>query len=110
MRKSFYLIGVLLVLVFGGIAIGSFWMDNSESIQLQFLSWRTKPVSLGALVIICFSSGVLIASALVSGSLFSRYFEVRRLRRENSALQKMLELKDRNLEAGEKKQLAANSD
>jgi len=96
MKRGLMSVGVLVLILIGALLVGRFWMDNSELIRLRFLSWRTQEISLGALSLLSFGSGVLVTAALLTSGMFSKHFEARRLRRENSALQTLLERSDRS--------------
>jgi len=95
-RRGIYFIIVVLLVVGGAFALARFLNENSDVIQLKFIYWQTKEVALGSLVLISFFLGVFISSLFLMGSLFSKYFEARRLRRENTALQKMMEIREKN--------------
>lgn len=68
-----------------------FFRQNPEAIQVEFLRWRTQPVSKGFLVFLSFFIGVFVALFFALAGIFSKSMEVSRLRRENRALQKILE-------------------
>lgn len=94
MKRSLkFLIFVVLVFI---VAFGlqRFLSENAFPTQVQFLLWRTKEVSLGLLVALSFLSGILLASLFLITALFSSMMTSRRLKRENAALQRMIELKD----------------
>ncbi|PIR21901.1 MAG: hypothetical protein COV44_10820 [Deltaproteobacteria bacterium CG11_big_fil_rev_8_21_14_0_20_45_16] len=95
MRRSLYYIFILTLIILGGVALGRFWVENAEPAQLMFLEWRTKPTSMASLIIISFSVGVVLSSTVLTGSMLSKFLEAKRLRRENTALQKMMELKEK---------------
>ena len=97
MKRDFFLIFVFLVMIIGSLSIGRLWMENADPIQLKFFYWQTKELSSGSLVILSFVIGFALASLVLIGGTFSKYIEARRLRRENSALQKLIEAKEKHL-------------
>jgi hypothetical protein len=69
----------------------SFMRDNPESIQLQIFYWRLLPVSLGVLVLSSFALGFVVSFLIFLFWGTSLFWEARRLRREISSLQQMLD-------------------
>jgi uncharacterized integral membrane protein len=69
----------------------SFIRENPESIQLQIFYWRLLPVSLGVLVLGSLAIGFLVSFLIFLFWGTSLLWEARRLRRETSSLQQMLD-------------------
>jgi uncharacterized integral membrane protein len=82
-------------LVFGGGAfvLSKFFDENADSLQLQLLGWRTRSVGVGVLVTFVFFAGVFVGLFLTFTATLSKSIEASRLKRENLALQKILEEK-----------------
>ncbi len=69
----------------------SFIHENPESIQLQIFYWRLLPVSLGVLVLSSIAIGFLASFLIFILWGAGLFWETRRLRREMSSLQQMLD-------------------
>lgn len=82
--------GLVFFLGFVFVVI-QFMNDNSDAVQLQFMAWRTKSLSLGMMAFLLFITGFAVAFILALGAVISQSIEAARLRRENQALQKLLE-------------------
>lgn len=91
MKRAVRVLLVVLIIFVGGFALARFLNDNASPIQLQFLYWRTYEVSTGVLLSLVFLGGILLSTVFLLSSLLSKTLELRRLRRENSALQRMIE-------------------
>jgi len=85
----FHIILILLGLTF---FVGwRFIEENPEPLQLQIFYWRLLPVSLGTLVLISLAIGFLVSFLIFMTWGASLLWETRRLRRETSSLQRMLD-------------------
>ena len=93
MIRPIKIIFVIILIVVAGFLINRFLQSNQELVQLQFIYWRTKEFALGALVSLSFLLGLLISSGILTSQLVSKTLEARRMRRENDALQRLLETK-----------------
>lgn len=94
MRRGIFFVIYLVLLFVVGFGIARFLEENSNPVQLRFFLWRTKEAALGSLVSLSFLSGILLSSVVLLSTVFSRSMEAKRLRRENLALQKMVETKE----------------
>jgi uncharacterized integral membrane protein len=96
MKPSFKMLLAVVLLVAGSFLVARFFNENSESIQVQFLYWRTNEISKGALIGIVFLLGISVAALLAFSTVLSKSFEVSRLRRENQALRRLVESREDN--------------
>lgn len=71
--------------------LSRFFDENSDPLQIQLMNWRTKPVGTGVLVLMAFVLGFLLSFLVTFTAVVAKSLEVGRLKRETSALQKMLE-------------------
>lgn len=94
MKRAFVWIFILLFLFSLGLAIARFLNENSEMVQLYFLAWRTQEIALGLLVGFTFMIGALLSAFVLIGLVLSKSIEIRRLNRELSALQRLMEIKE----------------
>jgi uncharacterized integral membrane protein len=101
MRKAIWILLSLLFVFGGAFLLARFLEENSQREALRFFLWRTKEFPLGYMVSLSFLGGLVLASALLLSQLFSKSMELKRLRRELSALQKMLEMKEKSTAAPE---------
>jgi hypothetical protein len=85
----------LLVVVIGGLSflLSRFFEENSDSLQVQLLGWRTRPTGAGFLVASAFFLGMFFSLFFTFTAVIAKSFEASRFRRENLALQKLLEEK-----------------
>lgn len=98
-KRSVYFLLLILVVVIGAFALSSFLQDNGQATRLRFIGFQTKEVSLAILVLISFLLGLVFSSVILLSSSFVKHLEARRLRRENEALQKLLEKKEASQKA-----------
>jgi uncharacterized integral membrane protein len=96
MKQTIWILILLLVVVLGGFLLARFLEDNSQRESLRFFLWRTKEFPIGYMVSLSFMAGLLISSVLLLSNLLSRSIELRRLRREIGALQKILEVNEKS--------------
>lgn len=94
MKRGVVFVIYVLILFVLGFALARFLEENSQPIQLRFYLWRTKEIGLATLVSLSFLGGVILSSLFLLGTVFAKTMEAKRLRRENLALQKMMELKE----------------
>jgi uncharacterized integral membrane protein len=94
MRRALTWIFILLALSTLGFGLARFLSENSQTVQLYFLAWRTLESSLGILVGASFLLGALLSSFVLTGLVLSRSLEIRRLHRELSAVQRLMEIKE----------------
>lgn len=88
------LIWIHLMIIMIGLLFYVSWnfiQENPESAQLQIFYWRLLPVSVGVLVLSSLSIGFLISFAISMMWGAGLFWEARKLRRENSSLQRMLD-------------------
>lgn len=97
MKRSISFLLSVIAVVAGAFFLSRFFADNSEVVRLRFHVWQTKEVSLGYLCLFSFLAGLLLTSVFLVSNSVSKYFEAKRLRRENAALQKMLEMKEQKI-------------
>lgn len=85
--------GVIVLAVF----LSYFIQSNASEVQLKLLipfvglAQQTLPISLAWVVLLSFISGLVVSSAIMLVQLVRSWFQIRRLKRENSALQKLME-------------------
>jgi len=94
MRRAFIWISILLALLLLGLLLASFLNENAQVVQLYFLMWRTTEMSLGLLVTFSFLIGAVLSAFVLAGLVLSKSLELRRLRRELSAVQRLMEIKE----------------
>lgn len=100
MRRAFFWLFFLVLLFVCTAALSIFLTQNSQTISLYFgAEWmgfyRSREVAVGHLVLLSLGAGLFLSSFVLTGNLLSKNFELRRLRREIEALQRTLELKER---------------
>lgn len=77
----------------GGLSflLSRFFEENSDPLQAQLMGWRTKPIGTGLFVALTFFIGFFLSFILTFTAVVAKSIEAGRLRRENLALQKLLE-------------------
>lgn len=96
MKRLARLILFLTLVVASALLLTRFLSDNEELVQLRFINWRTKEISQALLTLIAFLSGIGLAIVLLFSAVVSKSMQVRRLRRENEALQRLVEAQSQN--------------
>ncbi len=91
MTRPFQFLFMMLFIVGGVIGLTLFLRQNPDPVQLEFIRWRTRPISEGAVAVLSFLIGVGFSLFFVVSAVISKSVESARLRRENLALQKMIE-------------------
>jgi len=86
-RTMILILGLLAVAYF----LARFFNENSEPTRLQFMIWRTKELSKGILLAITFLLGAFMTAFFGFSGIIAKSMEASRLRRENAALQRLLE-------------------
>lgn len=91
MRRSVTLIFFVALVVTAALGLSRFMADNADPQRLRFMMWQTREVTLGMLVMLSFLMGLGCSCLFLMSVMIKKALEARRLRRENVALQKLLE-------------------
>ncbi|TVQ80025.1 MAG: LapA family protein [Bradymonadales bacterium] len=94
MKRVFGILLIVAAVFVLGFALAHFLRENAQNVRLYFLAWRTYESSLGVLVSLSFIVGLLVSAVIFSGILISRSLELRRLKRELTALERLMEIKE----------------
>lgn len=97
MKRALYFAVFILLVVGCALSLTEFLNQNSEPLRLKFFYWQTKALSVAAYIVISFLLGLGLTMSVLVSVMFRKHFEARRLRRENSALQKLLSDKEKQL-------------
>lgn len=88
---------VIIFFVVVAVVTSYFFQNNNAQVQLKlilpFLGFarQTAPISLAWLSVSAFVIGFLVASGILLSQLLQQWFQIRRLKRENSALQRLID-------------------
>lgn len=88
---------VILFFLVGAVLLSYFIENNSTALQLKLvvpffgIAHQTYPLSVSWIVISSFIFGFVASAAIMLIQLIRNWFQIRRLQRENSALQRLMD-------------------